>query len=36
MTKRWDIQTMILTLQNLGDKGCMLMQAYDVEKGRGQ
>lgn len=36
MTKKMDIQTMILTLQKFwGDKGCMLMQAYDVEKGAG-
>lgn len=36
MTKKMDIQTMILTLQKFwGDRGCMLMQAYDVEKGAG-
>ena len=36
MTTKMDIQTMIQTLQKFwGDKGCMLMQAYDVEKGAG-
>ena len=36
MPKKMDTQPMILTLQKFwGDKGCMLMQAYDVEKGAG-
>ncbi|WP_010623552.1 glycine--tRNA ligase subunit alpha [Companilactobacillus versmoldensis] len=36
MTKKLNIQNMILTLQRFwGEKGCMLMQAYDTEKGAG-
>ncbi|GEO79653.1 glycine--tRNA ligase subunit alpha [Companilactobacillus mindensis] len=36
MVKKLNIQNMILTLQKFwGDKGCMLMQAYDTEKGAG-
>ncbi len=36
MTNKMDIQTMIQTLQHFwADKGCMLMQAYDTEKGAG-
>ncbi|MCI1891727.1 glycine--tRNA ligase subunit alpha [Schleiferilactobacillus perolens] len=36
MAKKLDIQDMILTLQRFwASKGCMLMEAYDVEKGAG-
>lgn len=36
MVKKLNIQDMILTLQKFwGSKGCMLMQAYDTEKGAG-
>ncbi|MCH4008221.1 glycine--tRNA ligase subunit alpha [Companilactobacillus sp.] len=36
MTKKLDVQNMILTLQSFwSEKGCMLMQAYDTEKGAG-
>lgn len=36
MVKKLNIQEMILTLQKFwSDKGCMLMQAYDTEKGAG-
>ncbi len=36
MVKKMNVQTMIQTLQNFwASKGCMLMQAYDTEKGAG-
>ncbi len=36
MTKKMSVQQMIQTLQKFwGDKGCMLMQSYDTEKGAG-
>lgn len=36
MAKKLDIQDMISTLQHFwANKGCMLMEAYDVEKGAG-
>ncbi|MGR3741751.1 glycine--tRNA ligase subunit alpha [Companilactobacillus sp. DQM5] len=36
MAKKLDIQNMILTLQQFwGEKGCMLMESYDTEKGAG-
>ncbi len=36
MTQKMSVQKMIQTLQNFwADKGCMLMQAYDTEKGAG-
>jgi glycyl-tRNA synthetase alpha chain len=36
MAKKLDIQDMIATLQHFwASKGCMLMEAYDVEKGAG-
>ncbi|GKQ42662.1 glycine--tRNA ligase alpha subunit [Companilactobacillus sp. RD055328] len=36
MAKKIDVQTMILTLQQFwSDKGCMLMESYDTEKGAG-
>lgn len=36
MVKKLNVQEMILTLQRFwSDKGCMLMQSYDTEKGAG-
>lgn len=36
MATKMSVQAMIQTLQNFwADKGCMLMQAYDTEKGAG-
>ncbi|MDO1605458.1 glycine--tRNA ligase subunit alpha [Lactobacillus sp. YT155] len=36
MTEKLDVQNMILTLQKFwSEKGCMLMEAYDTEKGAG-
>ncbi|MFC6171532.1 glycine--tRNA ligase subunit alpha [Loigolactobacillus jiayinensis] len=36
MSQKLNVQEMILTLQRYwGDQGCMLMQAYDTEKGAG-
>ena len=36
MTEKLTVQEMIMTLQNFwSSNGCMLMQAYDTEKGAG-
>ncbi len=36
MVKKLNVQEMILTLQRFwSEKGCMLMQSYDTEKGAG-